>query len=79
MQSIGTCRFLVFTSRQWREVPIYWPWNYDWWKPTPDNRIRELEKGIAQGMAEIDRLERKEEQKMTQDHFGSTKLIKNQS
>ena len=25
----------------------------------PDNRIRELEKGIALGMAEIDRLERK--------------------
>jgi len=51
----------------WREdsslVPNHWPWNFKWWKPTPDNRIRELEKGIALGMAEIDRMERKEESK----------------
>jgi len=43
--------------------PTGWPWLVEYWKPTPDNRIRELEKGIALGMAEIDRLERKEEQK----------------
>jgi hypothetical protein len=49
----------------WRKVvPCFFPrWNIDWWKPTPNNRSRELEKGIALGMAEIDRLERKEEQK----------------
>jgi hypothetical protein len=43
--------------------PTGWPWLVEYWNPTPDNRIRELEKGIALGMAEIDRLERKEEQK----------------
>lgn len=49
----------------WRKiVPLFFPrWNIDWWKPTPNNRSRELEKGIALGMAEIDRLERKEESK----------------
>jgi len=35
-----------------------WPWDKKWWKPTPDNRIRELEKAGALIAAEIDRLER---------------------
>jgi len=43
--------------------PTGWPWLVEYWKPTPDNRIRELEKGVALGMAEIDRLERKEGKK----------------
>lgn len=49
----------------WRKVvPCFFPrWNLDWWKPTPNNRSRDLEKGIALGMAEIDRLKRKEESK----------------
>jgi len=34
----------------------FWPWEYDGWKPTPDNRIRELEKAGALIAAEIDRL-----------------------
>lgn len=37
----------------------WWPWNSFWWKPTPDNRIRELEKAGALIAAEIERLERK--------------------
>jgi hypothetical protein len=38
-----------------------WPrnWASHWWKPTPDNRIRELEKAGALVAAEIDRLLRK--------------------
>jgi hypothetical protein len=32
-----------------------WPWDKGWWKPTPDNRIRELEKAGALIAAEIDR------------------------
>ena len=28
-------------------VPSAWPWAANWWKPTPDNRIRELEKAGA--------------------------------
>lgn len=32
-----------------------WPWSADFWKPTPDNRIRELTKAGALIAAEIDR------------------------
>jgi len=34
----------------------FWPWGLTWWKPTPDNRIRELTKAGALIAAEIDRL-----------------------
>lgn len=33
-----------------------WPWSIEWWKPTPKNRIRELQKAGALVAAEIDRL-----------------------
>ncbi len=39
-----------------------WPWKRKWWKPTPDDRIRELKKAGALIAAEIDRLQRKGEQ-----------------
>jgi hypothetical protein len=35
---------------------LIWLWDVWWWKPTPDNRIRELEKAGALIAAEIDRL-----------------------
>lgn len=35
-----------------------WPWSMRCWKPTPDNRIRELTKAGALIAAEIDRLQR---------------------
>ena len=38
--------------------PLGWPWEYTWWKPTPDDRIRELVKAGALLAAEIDRLQR---------------------
>jgi hypothetical protein len=37
-----------------------WPWKACWWKPTPDDRIRELQKAGALIAAEIDRLQRLE-------------------
>jgi hypothetical protein len=37
-------------------IPKEWPWEDQWWKPTPDNRIRELEKAGALIAAEIDRI-----------------------
>ena len=40
-----------------------WPWPAGCWKPTPDNRIRELEKAGALIAAEIDRLLRLDEEK----------------
>ena len=36
----------------------FWPFHLKWWKPTPDDRIRELEKAGAFIAAEIDRLQR---------------------
>jgi len=41
-------------------VKMLWPWESQWWKPTPDNRIRELEKAGALIAAELDRLLRLE-------------------
>ena len=35
-----------------------WPWAPVWWKPSPDNRVRELVKAGALIAAEIDRLQR---------------------
>lgn len=37
--------------------PPKWPWG-GWWKPSPNNRIRELQKSGALIAAEIDRLQR---------------------
>jgi hypothetical protein len=39
--------------------PNLWLWEAEWWKPTPDNRIKELVKAGALIAAEIDRLKRK--------------------
>lgn len=35
-----------------------WPWEHEWFKPTPDNRVRELVKAGALIAAEIDRLQK---------------------
>ncbi len=35
-----------------------WPWARQWWKPTPDDPIRQLTKAGALIAAEIDRLQR---------------------
>lgn len=40
-------------------VPNNFPWNDDYWKPTPNDRNRELIKAGALYMAEIERLERR--------------------
>lgn len=39
-------------------VPVDWPWEKWFWKPTPDDRVRELVKAGALIAAEIDRLSR---------------------
>lgn len=36
--------------------PYSWPWLDMWWKPTPEDRIKELSKAGALIAAEIDRL-----------------------
>lgn len=37
-------------------IPLDWPWDADYWKPTPKDRIRELEKAGALVAAAIDAL-----------------------
>lgn len=37
--------------------PSLWPWDERWWKPTPENRIKELVKTGALIAAEIDRIQ----------------------
>lgn len=41
-------------------MPVGWPWDAEAWKPTPDNRVRELVKAGALIAAEIDRLKRED-------------------
>lgn len=42
----------------WVDTPLWphWPFDISWWKPTPQDRIRELQKAGALIAAEIDRL-----------------------
>lgn len=46
------------------ELPKYWPWNHQYWKPTPNDRIRELVKAGALIIAEIERLQLQEDSKV---------------
>lgn len=41
-------------------IPPTWPWDKSWFKPTPNDRIRELIKAGALIVAEIERLQRLE-------------------
>ena len=38
------------------ESPDFWSWDDTWWKPTPEDRVKELTKAGALIAAEIDRL-----------------------
>lgn len=40
-----------------RTMPHLWPWHIDWWKPSPEDRVRELAKAGALIAAEIDRIQ----------------------
>lgn len=49
----GSTRYGSFSDG----MPRFWPWNKQWWKPSPANRVRELVKAGALIAAEIDRLQ----------------------
>jgi len=36
---------------------VNWPWSPQWWKPTPDDKVRQLTKAAALIAAEIDRIQ----------------------
>lgn len=55
----AACYALPAYSRHRYETetePHHWPWQASFWKPTPDDRVRELVKAGALIAAEIDRL-----------------------
>lgn len=66
MATAAACYVLPFRRRMMPVKPglnlfcQLWPWDNEWWKPTPDNRVRELVKAGALIAAEIDRLQRAE-------------------
>lgn len=45
-------------SKDLTGVPLLWPWDARWWKPSQQNRRRELVKAGALILAEIERLDR---------------------
>lgn len=40
-------------------LPIFWPFDSKWWKPSPNDRVKELAKAGALIAAEIDRIQNK--------------------
>lgn len=52
--------FRMFDPRR-DNIPLLWPWLSNWWKPSENDRIKELAKAGALIAAEIDRLLKLEE------------------
>jgi len=50
-------RFVNMYDEEELPYPEDWPWEPESWKPTPDDRIRELVKAGALIVAEIERLQ----------------------
>lgn len=50
------CDFGGCSNRSY--IPLYFPFADKWWKPTPNDRIKELSKAGALIAAEIDRIVR---------------------
>lgn len=59
LANAAVCYALPRYCREYNEhgKPILWPWHSQSWKPTPNDRIRELVKAGALIAAEIDRLQ----------------------
>ena len=51
-------KFRIMHPGRSKPIRILWPWHTNWWKPTPENRERELVKAGALIVAEIERLQR---------------------
>ena len=57
--AIGASLYALPNGQREITVRSRWPlmWDYEWWKPSPENRIKELQKAGALIAAEIDRLQ----------------------
>lgn len=53
----STLRHYSYNPLIKENVPDFWPWDAKWWKPSPDDRVKELIKAGALISAEIDRLQ----------------------
>jgi hypothetical protein len=56
-RQIATARHPADRTSRFEPWPLGWPWHPSWWKPAPDDRVRELVKAAALIAAEIDRLQ----------------------
>lgn len=57
--ALGTRKFERTFGNDQNRVTLdfdFWPWHDDFWKPTPENRVKDLVKAGALIAAEIDRL-----------------------
>ena len=52
--------YAATTIRRNRFIGWVWPFDFEWWKPSPKDRIKELAKAGALIVAEIERLQRSE-------------------
>lgn len=44
-------------TKEGEYLPIFWPFDSKWWKPSPNDRVKELAKAGALIAAEIDRIQ----------------------
>lgn len=58
--AMAACCYAQEGSKSPEFVPFGFPWDKEWWKPTPENRVRELVKAGALIAAEIDRIQKQE-------------------
>ena len=58
MDAARGCSDPAIPYRVKKRIPCGWPWDAEWWRPVPKDRIRELVKAGALIAAEIDRLKR---------------------
>lgn len=66
------CHVFIYThdgEGQGMGYDAVWPWGMNWWKPSENDRIRELTKAGALIAAEIDRLQRKASAAMPNDNL----------
>lgn len=54
--ALAAACYAIPDNRRTEIILRLWPWMLIWWKPTPDDRERELIKAAALLVAEIERL-----------------------
>lgn len=55
--AMAACSYARPEKKSLEYAPMEFPWQQEWWKPCPDDRVRELVKAGALIAAEIDRIQ----------------------